>query len=364
MKQSMQASPLSICGRLKQKLYCGVLFAAIALSACGGTTGSPTVTTLPVVVSPPPAPPVITRPETPDPAPIGPDFHPVGKGWSLTWSDEFDGTALDPQKWASQLECWGGGNNEKQCYTQRTDNVEVVNGLLRLIALEESYTGPNRADDTTQTTQPYTSGKVLTRGLADWTYGRFEFRAKLPEGQGAWPAFWMLGATETYGDTWPLYGEIDIMEAINLGARCDTCSGSDGENRTSAAIHYGSEFPNNQYVSERTQLDDNSNPADGYHVWAVEWGEGLVQWFLDGELYYTTTNDMWYTDGDLTNPNAPFDASFYLILNLAIGGNYPEPLNEMGIAETVAPNQFLIDWVRVYQCSSDLEKGLACMDVE
>ena len=324
------------------KFLLGAPFLAIALSACGGTTGSPTITPPPVVVTPPPPPPVIQRPATPEPAPIGPDYHPTGKGWELSWSDEFEGTSLDPQKWSPQIECWGGGNDEKQCYTDRSDNVEVVNGLLRLIALEESFTGPNRADDQTQRTQPYTSGKVLTRGLADWTYGRFEMRAKLPEGQGAWPAFWMLAASDTYGTLWPLSGEIDIMEAVNLGARCDECTGTDGENRTNLA--------------------DNSNPADGYHVWAVEWGEGVMHWFLNGEKYSTITHDQWYTDADLNNPNAPFDDAFYLILNFAIGGNYPEPLNATGIADSTLPNQFLIDWVRVYQCSTDMNTGLACMD--
>lgn len=345
------------------KFVLGASLLALAISACGGSTGSPTATSTPVVVvSPPPAPPVISRPDTPEPAPIGPDFHPIGKGWELAWSDEFEGTALDTQKWDAQHDCSGGGNNEKQCYTERSDNIDVANGLLRLIALEESYTGPSNQDDTSQRTQPYTSGKIITRGLADWTYGRLELRAKLPEGQGSWPAFWMLAATDTYGSLWPLFGEIDIMEAVNLGARCDDCTGTDGENRTSNALHFGSPFPNNQFAGDRTQLADNSNPADGYHVWAVEWGEGVMHWFLNDEKYSTITNEAWYTDSDLNNPNAPYDAAFYLILNLAIGGNFPEPLNATGIANTTLPNQFLIDWVRVYQCSTDIEKGLACMD--
>ena len=336
---------------------------AVLLSSCGG--GSSSSSPAPVTVTPPAAPPpsIITeRPSAPEAAPEGPDFHPSGKGWELAWSDEFDGTALDISKWSMEHACWGGGNNEKQCYTEREDNVEVVNGLLRIVALEESFTGPDFPGDTRQKTQPYTSGKVITRELASWKYGRFSFRAKLPEGQGAWPAFWMLAATDTYGSTWPLSGEIDIMEAVNLGARCDSCSGTDGENRTSNAIHFGSEFPNNQYVDNRTELADQSNPADGYHVWAVEWGKGKMDWYLDGIKYSTIENNQWYTDAAPDNPDAPFDAAFYLIINLAIGGNFPEPLNATGIANSTLPNQLLVDWVRVHQCASDIETGLACME--
>jgi len=354
---------------LKRNKIIATLLTSSLLTACGGggggsssNTSTSVSTPAPVTQpAPTPEPAAIVRPETPEAAPAGPDFHPADKGWTLSWSDEFDGDAVDLTKWSLEHACWGGGNNEKQCYTDREDNVEIVNGLLRIVALEETFTGPDNPGDTNLRTQPYTSGKLITQDIADWTYGRFEFRAKLPEGQGSWPAFWMLGATDTYTNTWPLIGEIDVMEAVNLGARCDECEGTDGENRTSNAIHYGSPYPNNQHVSSRTMLADISNPADGYHVWAVEWGEGVIQWFLDGELYSTIRNDQWYTDAAPDNPNAPFDAAFYIIINLAIGGNFPEPLNAGGIADETLPNQLLVDWVRVYQCEEDMEKGLACM---
>jgi len=151
----------------------------------------------------------------------------------------------------------------------------------------------------------------------------------------------LMETTNTYGESWPLTGEIDIMESVNLGARCDDCTGDDGENRTSNALHFGSLFPNNQHVGDRTTLIDETNPAEDYHVWAVEWGEGIMKWFLDGQHYSTIT--------------------FYIIINLAIGGNYPEPLNEGGIADETLPNQLLVDWVRVYQCTEDLDTGLSCM---
>jgi beta-glucanase (GH16 family) len=361
-RRLIEASTLSSPLSLSLSMTLALTLSALTLSGCGGSAASTASVSPPVSVTPPPPPPpVVQRPETPAAAPAGPDYHPTGQGWVLKWSDEFEGTSLDTEKWAVEEACWGGGNDEKQCYTNRTDNVDVVNGLLRLIALEETFTGPNRPDDATQKTQPYTSGKILSKGLADWTYGRFEFRAKLPEGQGAWPAFWMLAATETYGNLWPMSGEIDIMEAVNLGARCDNCTGNDGENRSSGALHFGSEWPNNQFVSDKTTLADNTNPADGYHVWAVEWGEGTIHWYLNGERFAVRNNSDWYTDAAPNNANAPFDAAFYLILNLAIGGNYPEPLNATGIADSTLPNQFLVDWVRVYQCDADLEKGLACM---
>ncbi|MEM9839460.1 MAG: glycoside hydrolase family 16 protein [Pseudomonadota bacterium] len=348
------------------------LMSVLAACSGGGSGSSSAPSNAPVSGSPPPPPPppVIERPAVPDPAPNGPDFHPTGKGWSLVWSDEFDGTELDEAKWSPEEACWGGGNNEKQCYTARTDNVEVVNGLLRLIALEEEYTGRTepiewQTGNNATNTQPYTSGKVRTLGgRGDWTYGRFSMRAKLPAGQGTWPAFWMLPASDTYGNLWPLNGEMDIMEAVNLTASCNTCTGASGENRTSSAIHFGSEWPSNTFIDERTDLPGAVNPSDGYHVYSMEWGEGIMQFFVDDELHFTVQNFEWYTDhpAGAGNDNAPFDAPFYLIINLAIGGNFPEPLNDLGIAETALPAQLLVDWVRVYECTPDPETGLSCME--
>lgn len=357
----MQKSSDTALSQFGLTLSSSLFASSLLLTGCGGgvshTSSTPVITTTPL----PPVAAEPTRPQVPAAAPKGSDFHPAGKGWVLSWSDEFNGVELDAEKWVQEIACWGGGNDEKQCYTDRVDNVELVNGLLRIVALRESFTGPNNPNDSQQRTQPYTSGKILTQGLANWRYGRVEFRAKLPEGQGTWPAVWMLGGSGVYGDTWPLLGEIDIMEAVNLGARCDDCTGSDGENRTSSALHYGNNYPDNRSTMDRTNLADNENPADAYHVWAVEWGEGQIKWFLDGNLYSTKTNDQWFTAAAPENENAPFDESFYLIINLAIGGNYPEPLNETGIAKSSLPNQFLVDWIRVYQCAEDMTTGLACM---
>lgn len=348
----------------------------LALSSCSSGSGGGSSSSAPPVqqpapppVDPPPASAEPERPPVPAAAPDGPSFHPEGKGWNLVWFDDFEGDTLDDTKWIAEEACWGGGNDERQCYTKREDNVEVVNGLLRLVALEEEFTGrtfsiETNPDQEGERTQPYTSGKVRTLGgRGEWTYGRISIRAKLPAGQGTWPAFWMLGATQTYGDTWPLYGEIDIMEAVNLGATCNECAGGVGENRTSSALHFGDLWPNNRFITDKTGLPGNVNPADGWHVWSVEWAEGIMHFFVDDVLHYTVRNHEWFVNSPAAagNDNAPFDQPFYLILNLAVGGNLSEPFNDLGVDEDTYPNQLLVDWVRVYECGDDREKGLACL---
>ena len=344
---------------------CLVLTAtALTLTGCGGGSGaSSNAPIVPAAPSPPPAPAFAELPAPATPPAAMQDYHPAGKGWFQLWSDDFDGSALDPTKWAPEVSCWGGGNNERQCYTDRTRNVEVVNGLLRLVAYGETYTGPEFPQDWPdrgrQITQQYTSGKVRTLGLADWKYGRFEARIKLPQGQGTWPAFWMMPADSKYG-TWPLSGEIDIMEAVNLGAACTDCENSTTENNSSGAIHFGSAIPNNQFVTAETPLPKG---IDDYHVFAVEWGEGRINWFIDDVLFQTRTSQDWFTDSVSKddNPNAPFDENFYLQLNFAVGGNFPENTNEGSFSPASFPDQMLIDWVRVYRCDFDNAPATSCM---
>ena len=342
------------------------LIGLLMVTACrgGGATSAP------VSVSPPPPPPPVTvtpptRPEAPTPAPDGPDFLPANKGWSLVWSDEFSGDSLDTTKWASENSCWGGGNDDRQCYTDRTDNVEVINGLLRLVALEESFTGPlypPEWNSTEQGSKDYTSGKVRTRGLAAWQYGRVSARMKLPAGQGMWPAFWMLPADDIYG-SWPLSGEIDIMEAVNLGSYCDVCEGGTVENRTHGTLHFGNAFPANENYGQATNLPNLARPDEGYHVYSVEWGEGRMNWFVDDLHFFSAAASDWFTvSPDASgNDNAPFDHPFYLMFNLAVGGNWPENSNSFGFDSTSVPNQLLVDWVRVYTCPEDSATGHACM---
>lgn len=305
----------------------------------------------------------LPTPPTPDP---GPDYHPADAGWTLIWSDEFSGEKLDRTKWSPEQSCWGGGNDERQCYTDRERNIDLTNGILRLKAFAESFEGPVmppelRRDDSTRE-QGYTSGKIRSLGLASWKYGRFEVRAKVPAGQGTWPAVWMMPAENAYGG-WPLSGEIDILEAVNIGAACEACEGGVGENRTISALHFGDTPPDNEFIDVRTALADHSLPSEGFHVWAAEWGEGKIRFFLNGNEYFTVTSDDWNTVSPLAdgNDNAPFDQPFYIMANLAVGGRLSEKNNEKGFAEENYPAQFLIDWIRVYQCGEDRETGLACM---
>jgi beta-glucanase (GH16 family) len=287
--------------------------------------------------------------------------------WSLVWSDEFDGAQLDRTKWKPEKSCWGGGNNERQCYTDRSKNIRVSDGKLRLIAHKEKFRGPDRPPEIAATpnpkkTQPYTSGKIRTLGLSSWKYGKVEFRAKPPKGQGTWPAVWMMPAENFYG-RWPLSGEIDILEGVNLGATCPQCEGNVGENRMISALHFGDYAPKNSVRDTRVALSSRALPSDDFHIWTLEWGEGLMRFYLDGQQYWELTDKDWHSaspkaDG---NPVAPFDQPFYIMANLAIGGRLSEDNNDKGVAANVAPAEFAIDWIRIYQCRADREKGLACM---
>ncbi len=296
---------------------------------------------------------------------------PEAAEWTLVWADEFEGDALDRTKWTPEQSCWGGGNDERQCYTDRVDNIEVRDGVLHLKAMRETFTGPDRppeiaASPNPQTTQDYTSGKIRTRGMHAWKYGRFEVRAKVPMGQGTWPAVWMMPNTDSYG-RWPLSGEIDILEAVNIGEVCEECPARDGrnigENRTISALHFGDIPPKNDLVDRRVSLPDAALPSDAFHVWAVEWSEGLMRFYLDDQLYWEVTAEDWWTASPLAKGNkvAPFDQPFYIMANLAVGGRLSEENNAKAFDPDTFPTKFLIDYVRIYQCEGDSETARACM---
>lgn len=290
-----------------------------------------------------------------------------GAGWELTWADEFEGSALDRTKWTPEQSCWGGGNDERQCYTDRPDNIAVERGMLVLKARKEEFTGPARPPEIADNpnpavTQAYTSGKVRTIGLHAWRYGRIEVRAKVPAGQGTWPAVWMMPQANAYG-AWPRSGEIDILEAVNIGAACPQCAGTVGENRTISALHFGDYAPGNRSVDNRTALPDGALPSDDFHVYAVEWGEGLIRFLVDDRVHLTVTPEQWNSASPLAQgrPSSPFDQPFYLMANLAVGGRLSEEHNAKGLAEDSFPAQLTIDWIRVYTCASDPETGRACI---
>ncbi|MFT6899682.1 MAG: beta-glucanase (GH16 family) [Paraglaciecola sp.] len=290
--------------------------------------------------------------------------------WTLVWRDEFTGSNIDLNNWELEVNCWGGGNNEQQCYTGQSKNARVHDGLLDIVAYREDFTGPAEinGDAANTTTLPYTSARLRSMHKGDWTYGRFEIRAKLPAGQGTWPAIWMLPTDYVYGG-WAASGEIDIMEAVNLKAQSDDVGAVPGtpESRVHGTLHYGKTWPENVYSGTSFSLGENGDPADDFHEYALEWEEGEIRWYVDDIHYATQKKSGWYSqyvddNGDLVNGagSAPFDQDFHMMLNLAVGGAWAGSVNETGIDESVFPQTLSIDYVRVYECSVQPDTGAGC----
>ncbi|NKI31952.1 malectin domain-containing carbohydrate-binding protein [Croceivirga thetidis] len=245
------------------------------------------------------------------------------QNYQLVFEDEFDGTAVDLTNWTFQIGDGtsegipGWGNNELQYY--REENTTVANGFMTITAKEESFGGYN-----------YTSSRLITKNKQDFTYGRMEMRAKMPIGKGMWPAFWMLFTDPTIYGSWAAGGEIDIMEY--LGDKPEEIIGT---------IHYGQPFPGNLFTTEEFILTDGTNFNDDFHEFAIEWEPGEIRWYVD-DILYATQND-WFSNGG-PYP-APFDQPFHFLLNLAVGGNLPGNPD----ATTVFPQEYVIDYVRVYE---------------
>lgn len=235
---------------------------------------------------------------------------------TLVMADEFntDGE-LDNSIWNYEIGTGqnGWGNNELQYYTDRTENVNVENGYLLLTAKEENYNGSS-----------YTSARLTTQGKLEQTYGRFEARIRLPYGKGLWPAFWLLGS-DCETNIWPQCGEIDIMEY--LGDNPNTIFGS-----VHGPGYSAGEAVTKDYVLENDRYDT------GFHVFGIEWSPDYINYYVDDTLYQ-----------QITPADVPgewvFDHPFYIILNVAVGGNFPGAPN----AETIFPQTMLVDYVRVYQ---------------
>lgn len=252
-----------------------------------------------------------------------PTSEPPGElgDWQLVWSDEFDGSTVDASKWSFQngdgcdINLCGWGNDELQWYL--ATNAAVEEGNLVITAKEQEISG-----------KPYTSARMRSKDKGDWRYGRFEIRAKLPTGQGMWPAIWMLPTDETYGG-WAASGEIDIMELV--GHEPEIVHGT---------LHYGANWPNNQHSGKGFTLPSGTF-ADDFHVFALEWEEGEMRWYVDDELYQTQNS--WSTT-EASFP-APFDQRFHFVLNIAVGGTWPGNPD----ATTTFPQRMTIDYIRVYQ---------------
>ena len=272
--------------------------------------------------------------------------------WTMVWSDEFDGDKIDRSKWGFDVDCWGGGNDEHQCYTKSPRNAAIEDGKLVITARYERVTGPalpehlrrNSATPEAEATLDISSARLSTRGKAAWRYGKIEVRAKLQQGQGTWPAIWMLPEKDRYG-AWAASGEIDILEAVNLGVPCAKCPGG-RENTILGTLHFGGKWPNNKHKGEEVPFPEVLD--GGFHTYAVEWESERITWQVDGKTYAVRTADEWSTTGS-TARGAPFDQPFHLILNLAIGGKLAEARGLGGVRLDGYPKRMEIDWVRVWQ---------------
>ena len=240
--------------------------------------------------------------------------------YSLVWSDEFNANALDESVWNYNTGGNGWGNNELQYYTNRPENIRLVNGCLEIEARKEKY--DNR---------DYTSARIYSKGKKSFLYGKMEARIKFPGGVGTWPAFWMMG--ETGG--WPKCGEIDIMEHVGYL-----------DNRASFAVHTQEKNGTNGRNWHATHYFDYPL-SDDFHVYGVEWcqeeesGKDCIRFFVDGVEYATA----WETKmGD--HDSWPFYKPHYFILNLAIGGNMGGKVDDAIFNQT---RIMYVDWVRVYQ---------------
>ncbi|MBN2102826.1 glycoside hydrolase family 16 protein [bacterium] len=246
---------------------------------------------------------------------------PVPPGFQLVWHDEFDLSVINQEKWNYDINAWGGGNNELQYYTDRFANAFIDKGFLVIRAKKEHYTGP-------EGTREYTSARLHTKNKGDWTYGRFEIRARLPFGQGIWPAVWLMPTDNKYGG-WAASGEIDIMEL--LGQEPGKVYGT---------LHYGGEYPQNVHTGDDFFLPQGSF-YENFHVFSLEWDTTAISWFVDDSLYQTQSQ--WYSENG--EYPAPFDQQFHLIINVAVGGNWPGNPDET----TPFPQDMVVDYVRIFQ---------------
>lgn len=227
---------------------------------------------------------------------------------NLVWADEFDTNgAPNSSNWGYDIGSGGWGNGEAQYYTSSNENIIVQDGVLRITAKAQNFMGSN-----------YTSARIKTEGKFDFTYGKVEVRAKLPVGGGTWPAAWMLGANFAQV-SWPTCGEIDIMEH---------------KGNEPGVIHGSLHFPGNSGGNAITNTTTVSNVSSEFHVYSVIWNANTIRFFVDGQLYQTFNN----------NPSLPFNADFFLILNVAMGGTFGGSIDPAFTQSTME-----VDYVRVYQ---------------
>lgn len=235
---------------------------------------------------------------------------------TLVWQDEFDYAGLpDSNKWAYDTGGHGWGNHELQYYTwRRPENVRTENGLLIIEARKEPWQGMN-----------YTSTRLVTKGKGEWQYGRIEVRAKLPSGRGTWPAIWMLGNNTPLN--WPDDGEIDIMEHVGFN-----------QGTVHASIHCKKYY--HSIGTQKTATIPVPDCSDAFHVYSTEWDKDSIRTMLDGKVYFRFANE--HTGYEAW----PFDNKMYLLLNIAVGGDWG---GQQGVNDSIFPRRMEIDYIRVYQ---------------
>lgn len=243
--------------------------------------------------------------------------------YQLVWSDEFDETTLNTSVWNYETGGGGWGNQEKQHYTDRTENIRLEDGFLIIQARKENY-GANA----------YTSARITTKGKTEFKYGKIEARISLPSGKGTWPAFWMMGGNYDIA-RWPLCGEIDIMEHVGSDPRMISHAVHTSEKNGSRGNNW----------SSKKYFDDIEN---NFHVYAIEWeekaneGDDCINFYVDGVL----TASVWEQHVNSSPQNWPFNREFFIILNMAIGGTWGGTIDD-SIFDS--PVEMKVDYVRVYQ---------------
>jgi len=242
---------------------------------------------------------------------------PIEAQYTLVWSDDFNGTELDENKWDIQLGdgsdygLWQWGNNEAQYY--KAENIEVNGGFLKIKAMAENFAGYD-----------YTSARIRSIGSGDFKYGRIEASIRMSDVQGLWHAFWLLPSNPS--ESWPESGEIDIMEYV--GKKPDEILNT---------VHFADQFSNHQYISDPEYFIQNNE----FHKYIVEWNENIITWYIDDLETFKVTRT-----NNLISSTWPFDAEFHLLLNTAVGGNLGGSVDANALQN---PQYMEVDYVRVYQ---------------
>lgn len=235
-------------------------------------------------------------------------------GWELTWNDEFNTKKINENYWTLQTgeDIWG--NNELQYYTNRSDNCIIKDGMLIIKGLKEKYGNSN-----------YTSARIATKNKVNFLYGKLEIKAKFPKGNGLFPAIWLLPCEDSYNDR-RKNGEIDLAEMLGNNPKV-----------IYGVAHYSF---NNKKKSYKKYSDGITDYSEGFHVYSIEWDSQKIDWLIDDKVYFTFN-----FNNSFDETYDPFNKRFYLIINLAIGGDWPG----YDLSKTDFPSMVEIDYIRYYR---------------